>query len=75
MRVIRTLSSLYPKRDEAWEYHMRRYSLLDDSQKAAFAGFLSALPELVNLTGEDHKVVSRALRNYWATHLQSNESK
>ncbi len=64
MRVIGTLSSLYPKKD-SWAYHMSRYSLLTVSQKSAIAGFLAALPELIELEGGDRKVVPRALRDYW----------
>lgn len=64
MRVIGTISALYPKQD-AWPYHMERYSLLSESQKQAIAMFLRALPQLVNLDYEDRQVVPRALRNYW----------
>jgi hypothetical protein len=64
MRVIGTLTGLYPKQ-ESWEYHMHRYSLLDAPQKAAIAQFLVKLPELVNLDPEDARIVERALRNYW----------
>jgi hypothetical protein len=72
MRVIGTLAGLYPKKDNSWEYHMHRYSLLDDVQKAAIARFLAVLPNLVDLDSEGQKVVSRALRNYWAHYLQMN---
>jgi len=72
MRVIGTLSSLYPRRDEGWEYHMHRYSLLTRSQKVAIAGFLEALSKLVDLNFEDQKIVPRALRNYWGEYLPSN---
>ncbi len=64
LRVIGTLGSLYPKKD-AWPYHMSRYSLLTAAQKSAIAGFLAALPKLIDLWGDDRKIVPRALRNYW----------
>src|SRR5262249_37668120 len=35
MRVIGTLTGLYPKRDNLWEYHMQRYSALNEAQKSA----------------------------------------
>jgi hypothetical protein len=64
MRVIGTLSGLYPKKD-AWEYHMHRYSLLDTPQKMAIARFLTELPKLVALDSEDQRAAKRALRNFW----------
>jgi hypothetical protein len=69
LRVIGTLSGLYPKKD-AWRYHMQRYSLLDSHQKAAIAHFLAALPELIELEPTDQKSVERALRNYWSEYLK-----
>jgi hypothetical protein len=72
MRVIGTLSGLYPKKDSSWAYSMHRYSLLDAAQKTAIARFLAALPELVELGFEDQKIVPRALRNYWGDYLESN---
>jgi hypothetical protein len=72
MRVIGTLGALYPKKDNSWEYHMHRYSLLNTAQKPAIAQFLAALPKLVELDSEDQKVVPRALRNYWGQYLQTN---
>jgi hypothetical protein len=69
MRVIGTLSGLYPKKDHGWEYHMHRYSLLNHSQRTAIARFLAALPDLVELSLADQKIVSRALRNYWGQYL------
>jgi len=75
MRVIGTLSSLYPKKDPTWEYDMVRYSLLNHQQKTAIAQFLEALPKLVELGSEHQKVVPRALRNYWGEYLQSNPAK
>jgi len=74
MRVIGTLTGLYPKKDDSWEYHMHRYSLLSPAQKSAIARFLIALPKLLELGFEHQKVVARALRNYWAEHLQTNAS-
>jgi hypothetical protein len=72
MRVIETLGGLYPKKDNSWEYHMNRYSLLNPTQKAAIARFLAALPKLVELDFEHQKSVPRALRNYWGEYLQTN---
>jgi hypothetical protein len=72
MRVIGTLSGLYAKKDDSWEYTMHRYSLLNNAQKTAIARFLEALPKLVKLDSEDLKVVLRALRNYWGEYLQTN---
>ena len=72
MRVIGTLGGLYPKKDNSWEYHMNRYSLLNPTQKAAIARFLAALPKLVDLDFEHQKSVPRALRNYWGEYLQTN---
>lgn len=74
MRVIGTLSSLYPKRDNSWDYHMRRYSLLNKVQKTAVARFLAALPNLVELDSENQKTVPRALRNYWGEYLQASKT-
>jgi len=70
MRVIGTLSGLYPKKGNEWEYHMHRYSLLSPVQKGAIARFLAELPKLVELGHEHRKVVERALRNYWGEYLQ-----
>jgi hypothetical protein len=70
MRVISTLSGLYPKKD-SWDYDMHRYSLLNPSQKAAIARFLQALPDLIKLEFEDQKIIQRALRNYWGQYLQT----
>jgi hypothetical protein len=72
MRVIGTLSGLYPKKDSSWKYSMSRYSLLNAAQKIAIARFLAALPELVELGFQDQKIVPRALRNYWGEFLQPN---
>ena len=73
MRVIGTLSGVYPKKnDHSWEYAMQRYSLLNHAQKAAIARFLVALPDLIELDFEDQKIVPRALRNYWGEYLQSS---
>ena len=68
MRVIGTLSALYPKKD-LWDYHVQRYSLLDEAQKGAIASFLQALPDMIKLDHEDSKIVPRALRNYWGQFL------
>jgi Family of unknown function (DUF6714) len=72
LRVIGTLTGLYPKKDDSWEYHMQRYSLLNPAQKTAIARFLATLPKLAMLNPEDQKVVERALRNYWGEYLQTN---
>lgn len=70
MRVISTLSGLYPKKDGSWEHRMHRYSLLNAAQKTAIARFLAALPDIVELGYEDQKIIPRALRNYWGQYLQ-----
>lgn len=67
MRVIGTLSALYPK-DHIADYHMPRYDLLSHEQKQAVAVFLDALPSLVSLEGEDGTIVERAMR-YWTQFL------
>ena len=71
MRVIGTLAGLYPKKNDSWEYHMQRYSLLNAEQKTAIAQFLAELPKLVELDVEDRKIVERALLNYWRQYLQT----
>lgn len=65
MRVIGTLISLYPKKDELWDHHMAKYSLLSGEQSTAIAHFLQSLPHLVELDADDEKIVQRAIRNYW----------
>jgi hypothetical protein len=67
MRVIGTLSALYPKNEDAG-YHMPRYNLLSYEQKQAVACFLDALSELVPLDREDETIVGRAM-GYWAQFL------
>jgi hypothetical protein len=62
MRVIGTISALYPRNLGG---RTRSYELLTLDQHRAVASFLSALPRLVNLDTEDAKCVERALRNYW----------
>jgi hypothetical protein len=69
MRVIGTLSGLYPKKDSL-PHSTYQYSLLDSAQKTAIAHFLEALPQLVVLDSEDQKIVLRALNNYWSEYLQ-----
>jgi len=64
LRVIGTLSALYPK-PEHWHYHMERYKQLSAVQKGAIAAFLVGLPSLLTLSLEDQKLVARATRNYW----------
>jgi hypothetical protein len=68
MRVIGTLSGLYPKK-EHWDYHVGRYALLTVRQKSAIAFFLSALPELVELNPRDKTMVHRAFEKYWEQFL------
>lgn len=67
-RVTSLLNILYPKKD-SWEFHMILYSLLTENQKSSVALFLSSLPELADLWGENEKVVTRALKNYWIQFL------
>ena len=75
MRVIGTISGLYPKIGSTREYQIQQYSLLSLVQKRAVARFLVALPQLVELDHEDRKIVPRALRNYWGEYLQTTVSK
>jgi len=65
MRVICTLSALYPKRDELWDYHMNLYSLLSREQCVAIAHYLQELPSLIGLDHSEQRSNERALRNYW----------
>jgi hypothetical protein len=69
MRVIGTLSSLYPK-EEMWFFHMERYSLLSEPQREAIAQYICVLPTLVNLDREDLKIMERALKIYWHQYLR-----
>lgn len=75
LRVIGTLKGLYPKKDDSWEYHMNRYSLLNPAQKTAIASFLVSLPKLLELEFEDQKISQRALSNYWGEYLQKRNTK
>jgi hypothetical protein len=68
MRVIGTLSSLYP-REHLATYHLPRYDLLTYEQKRAIANYLQALPSIVALDTEDLTVVQRALDRYWRQFL------
>ena len=52
-------------------YGERRLEMLNDEQRQAIACFLEALPELVELTHTDAKVVSRSLSAYWQRFLPS----
>jgi hypothetical protein len=67
MRVIGTLSSLYPNGDSL-AYYKLRYDALSFEQKRAIACFMQALPKLVPLWNEDIKVAERAMR-YWREFL------
>jgi hypothetical protein len=69
MRVIGTISSLYPK-PETWAYNMQQYSMLNGAQKSALAVFVARLPSLVELDYEDGKCVERAQRNYWSQYAK-----
>jgi hypothetical protein len=70
MRVIGTLSALYP-RDHIAEYYTQRYECLSYEQKQAVACFLQVFPELVELDREHTKIVERAL-DYWNVFLPVN---
>lgn len=65
MRVICTLSALYPKRDGLWDYHISLYSLLNREQCIAIAHYLQELPSLIGFDYGEQKSNERALRNYW----------
>jgi|ERR1051326_1937089 hypothetical protein len=73
LRVIATIRSLYPKK-ENWSYCVHKYELLSDRQKFALALFLSHLPNLVTLGYENETCVSRALRNYWSQFLECSSN-
>jgi hypothetical protein len=65
MRVIGTIIALDPRK--AGSTH--RLEMLNDEQRQAVACFLKALPELVELSLRDAKVVSRSLSAYWKQFL------
>ena len=65
MRVIGTISALDPR----GAYGDRRLEMLNNEQRHAIACFLKALPELVELSYRDAKVVSRSLSAYWKQFL------
>ncbi|MFC3148172.1 DUF6714 family protein [Piscinibacterium candidicorallinum] len=69
MRVIGTMSGLYPK-ERAWTHHMNQYALLSPAQRHAIALFLHHAPDLVQLEGEEVKLCERALRDYWLQFLR-----
>jgi hypothetical protein len=69
MRVIGTMSGLYPK-ERAWTHHMNQYALLSPAQRHAIALFLHHAPDLVQFEGEELKLCERALRNYWLQFLK-----
>ena len=74
MRVIGTLGSLYPRNDQVGglkEYILKRYEILNLSQRQAIALFLQNLPQLVQLDISEQKVIERALRNYWQNYLST----
>ena len=68
MRVISTLSSLFPTRD-SWLYHMHHYELLNDAQRTAIAIFLFHLQDYLRLDTSDQRLVSAALQAYWQQYL------
>jgi uncharacterized protein DUF6714 len=74
MRVIGTISSLTPNAQNSL-YHLRKYDLLNLSQKSALALFLDRLPKLVPLDHEDGTRVSRAVRNYWLQFVEQRNGK
>ena len=64
MMTIGTLGMLYADA----ERKKYLYSRLTEQQSQAIARFLTALPGLVSLDGEDESIVDRALRNYWSAY-------
>jgi hypothetical protein len=72
LRVIGTISSLYPK-ERSWHCDLERYSLLNRAQKLGLAIFLTHLPNLVSLDYANATQVSRALRNYWSRVLERGQ--
>ncbi|WP_407352503.1 DUF6714 family protein [Luteimonas sp. R10] len=70
MRTIGTLSGLRLYLDDPPDRAAHRFSLLNDAQKRAVARFLVLLPEIVELTTEDEKIVRQSLERYWSAFLQ-----
>lgn len=68
MRVISTLTSLYPKK-ELWDHTVDKYALLNNAQKSAIAAYLVALPQLIDLRPDDNAITQRAVRNFWGQFL------
>lgn len=69
MRTIGTLHGLRPYADDPPDYAAHRFSLLNDVQKRAVARFLVLLPQLVELSADDEKIVHQALDRYWNAYL------
>ena len=67
-----TIFALYPKKDDLWDYKMMHYSLLDAQQRSAVAQFLSSLPQLVDLSPEEQRMIERAIRNFWHEYLRQD---
>ncbi|MCO6512717.1 MAG: hypothetical protein J5I65_18185 [Aridibacter famidurans] len=68
MRVISTLSFLYPRKNDkqiSWESYSSNYSVFTHEQMAAIGSFLNALPILLDLETRDRRIVQRAVENYW----------
>jgi hypothetical protein len=63
MRAIGTITGLYPKKDNSWEYHMHRYSLPQPCAEDSHRTISCGAPKLVVLDFENQKIVLRALRN------------
>jgi hypothetical protein len=59
----RSTRSRHPRVLRAW-----RYATFDGwtvEQRTAIAAYVEALPRLVDLDGEFHTLVERAIRDYW----------
>jgi hypothetical protein len=65
MRVICTLMSLCPKKDQYFESRIKFYSIFNDAQNKAIACFLTFLPEAVELAVSEDREVEKSLVNYW----------
>jgi hypothetical protein len=67
MWCISTVSAL----DQRKAYPPGFVELLTDSQRAAIAAYVEALPELVDLHHEDAAIIDRSLAQVWRSYLNA----